>query len=811
MTTAINDIDRLLQGAPVRVIHLGQAQVIVTAAPPLFHLLADGMPEYPEIELEATVIGLTGEVVWTCSGGTLSEVSGATAKLRYADLVAGAATVVASVTYAGEKIIGRASISVVRDGSASAGAKLLELNPSEQVFKINGAGEHAPDVISLTAVGQNLTGTPKFTFASGSGTLAAGTTSSQKILSFDNMVTDTVTIQVEQDGQVDRVTISKLRDGGAGADGVDGITALLTNETVALPASNAGAVSSLTTAVCTMKVYQGATDDTDNWSFSFSPASSAANVAYTINRSTVTVTGMAAGVDAAFIDIKASKSGAASITKRFSLTKSKAGAKGDVGEGSQGQRGTVNIPLTVAGVTWSDSAAAAGLKSGGFGTPIRFDLVTLVNTASGYIETKVWDGDSWEDPGLILNGNLTAPGTILTRALAADAVTAEKIRADAIQARHIAAGAITASSLAVGGDQNNLIPDPRFKDLEWWNLAGQEVSPADWTDAQLATDWKQNASLYMWPNGYVAEDAWTGLMPIVPGATYLIEYRVGFSSDWYGELTIDWHWPLVTFYQNGVPSSGYTWSDGGPIQYASNARGVRTISHVVTIPNDPRLVNSQLRIRRRIQSGSAEIGGFSITRVMDSVLIKDGAITAQKISVTELAAIVAFLGKLQIGPDGHIRQGMTDYKVGKGIWMGMHGGVPKLVVGDPSSGMLEWDGNQLIIQKAKEVSPFRGTLPSIDRRSQANTSSLVTYANLTPTLIDGTGPYTYRWSMNAELGPSGEVVMSGDPRGGSITIKGRGSNLVNVVWVSLEVVDANGAVARLGCQIYWQHGSGQIQ
>ncbi|MDN4061688.1 hypothetical protein QPK31_26075, partial [Massilia sp. YIM B02769] len=296
------------------------------------------------------------------------------------------------------------------------------------------------------------------------------------------------------------------------------------------------------------------------------------------------------------------------------------------------------------------------------------------------------------------------------------------------------------------GDANNLIPDPRFKDLVWWNLAGQEVDPRDWTDSNTISPWKHNASLYLLPNGYVAEDAWTGLMPIVPGGTYLIEYKIGFSNDWYGELTIDWHWPLVAFYQNGVPSSGYTWSDGGPIQYPSNSRGFATVSHVVTIPNDPRLVNSQLRIRRRISTGSAEIGGFSITRVMDSVLIKDGAITAQKISVTELAAIVAFLGKLQIGPDGHIRQGMTDYKVGKGLWMGMHNGVPKLVVGDPSSGMLEWDGNQLIIQKAKEVSPFRATLPSIDRRSQANTSTLVTYATLSPTLTDGTGPFKYRWS-----------------------------------------------------------------
>jgi len=807
MTTAINDIDRLLQAAPVRVIHLGQAQVIVTAAPPLFHLLADGMPEYPEIELEATVIGLTGEVVWTCSGGTLSEVNGATAKLRYVDLVAGAATVVASVTYAGEEIIGRASISVVRDGSASAGAKLLELNPSEQVFKINAAGEHSPAAISLTAIGQNLAGTPRFTFASGSGTLAAGATSSQKVLSFDNMVTDTVTIQVEQDGQVDRVTISKLRDGGNGAAG---ITALLTNETVALPASSAGAVSSLTTAVCTMKVYRGTVDDTDNWSFSFSPASNAANVAYTTDKSTVTVTGMGAGVDAAFIDIKASRDGAAPIRKRFSLTKSKAGAKGEEGTGLQGQRGTVNIPVAITGVAWSDGAAAAGLTNGGYGLPIRFDLVTLVNTAAGYIETKVWDGDTWEDPGLILNGNLTAPGSILTRALAAEAVTAEKINSRGLDIKDRAGNVIFSSGIPLAqqvASNPNLAPN--CMGLTVFNGASKNRNgDARFGDGQFL--WLPETQT----NGlYVAGE--TGALNIPRGAQYTVSFDANCTLA--GSQRRLW----VDLVGDGIDTAGL-----GIIPTTTMTRHKFT----ETMPDLPGATGVRLRVFSTeawgghicIANIKVELGGKE-TPWNDSVITPENASTfilaaaiklamIDKASIGQLSALSAYLGTVELGPNGWLRQGMTDYKVGKGIWMGMHGGVPKLVVGDPNSGMLEWDGNQLILQKAKEVSPFRGTLPSIDRRSQVNTSTLVTYATLTPTLFDGASPYqSYRWSMNAEVGPSGEVVMAGDPRGGSITIKGRGSNLVNVVWVSLEVVDANGAVARMGCQIYWQHGSGQIQ
>ena len=190
------------------------------------------------------------------------------------------------------------------------------------------------------------------------------------------MTSDSVTIRVTQDGLTDTVTIIKLREG---ADGAAAITGMLSNEIVTLPASSAGVVSSFSGAVCSMKVYNGTSDDTANWTFAYAPASSTASLQYTTTTSgTVTVTGMSNSVDSAYVDITASRTGYTSITKRFSVTKSKAGAS------VTGARGAGTY--YVVGSAWSDVAAQAACPGG----PVVNDQVTISNGTVTY--TKRWDG-----------------------------------------------------------------------------------------------------------------------------------------------------------------------------------------------------------------------------------------------------------------------------------------------------------------------------------------------------------------------------------------------------------------------------------
>jgi hypothetical protein len=223
----------------------------------------------------------------------------------------------------------------------------------------------------------------------------------------------------------------------------------------------------------------------------------------------------------------------------------------------------------------------------------------------------------------------------------------------------LGAGSVKTSSLQVGGDQNNLVRDPQFNDLAWWGLTGRTmegVSFGRWADAQQPTRWKHGVSVYLGATTVSNElvVTRTQTMSIVPGATYLVEYQVGFSSDFNGDLSI---W-LHTYNSNantlgpslpggGVPNSGYFFNgNGDPIQYPSNSRGGQDIVKYFTVPANNAVVGCQFIIMRQVRAGTCEIGGFTITRVQDNVLIKDGAITAGKISVGQVSAIAVDVGTL---------------------------------------------------------------------------------------------------------------------------------------------------------------------
>ena len=137
-------------------------------------------------------------------------------------------------------------------------------------------------------------------------------------------------------------SFSKAKTGATGADGTPGASAysmILSNESHTLPAKADGTVISYSGAACTATVYLGVAPDT-GWSFAGSPASSG-TLTYTKSGGTFTITGMAAGTDAAYIDITASKSGQSSITRRFSISKSKTGQTVSVSASTQLIKGTV--------------------------------------------------------------------------------------------------------------------------------------------------------------------------------------------------------------------------------------------------------------------------------------------------------------------------------------------------------------------------------------------------------------------------------------------------------------------------------------
>jgi hypothetical protein len=112
-----------------------------------------------------------------------------------------------------------------------------------------------------------------------------------------------------------------------GTNGQNAITGVLSNESQTIPTDSAGNNGNYAGATTTMFIYNGATDDSANWTVTATPSS---GVTGSLSGKTYTVTNMT--VDTGYVDLTATRSGYPSVTKRFTLTKAKQGTAGSAGQ-----------------------------------------------------------------------------------------------------------------------------------------------------------------------------------------------------------------------------------------------------------------------------------------------------------------------------------------------------------------------------------------------------------------------------------------------------------------------------------------------
>jgi hypothetical protein len=104
-------------------------------------------------------------------------------------------------------------------------------------------------------------------------------------------------------------------------------SARLTRDSVTVPASSDGTVSDFSAATTTFRVYNGATDDTANWTITATPGTGVSGTASgTPANSTYTLTGLAQ--DSGTVTFTASRSGYSSLTSTFTVVKARAGVTG---------------------------------------------------------------------------------------------------------------------------------------------------------------------------------------------------------------------------------------------------------------------------------------------------------------------------------------------------------------------------------------------------------------------------------------------------------------------------------------------------
>jgi hypothetical protein len=621
MATVVNDRDVLIMSATPRFAAATDRAFFVNPESAIFKV-TNGIASPSSFNFTPTLLNMSGTVSYVPSAGLAIAVNGNNFSLAYSDMTVAAGTVVATLVVDGVTYTRTIPVSRIVDGVAP---KILDLGASSQVFKIDKAGVGSPGSIELIAYGQNLAGTPNFTITAGTATLAIGSDNTRKQLTFANMATDLVQVTVTQDGQTDTMTIVKVREG---TDGVSGVTGFLTNESQTVPANLDGSTISMAGATTTMKVFVGAADDSANWAYTASPASAASAITYTLGATNgvLTASAMNAGVDAAYVDINATRQGFASITKRFSIAKSKTGPMGQTGQtGLAGARGNVNLSVVTSGSIWSDAEANAAVVNM-TGTSARArDVVNLYRADRTWAQKRIFDGFNWSILADVFDGSIFVKGSVISDALATGAVTA----------RTLAAGAVTATSVAVGSP-DNLIPDPDINDLAWWGLDGLATA-VDYGAANVG--WKSRRALHFQNRPFI--DVLSKEFSITPSTDYYAEYQSYLSPDFIGNISVYLYLSGYMWNDMGGPSRGYNWGETGlQMDFDGNSpKGFSTWGKAFV--NGPTTIQSKalIRITVQVSAGYAEIGGMSVTRRSGGVLISDKGIKANHIEVDTLQAI----------------------------------------------------------------------------------------------------------------------------------------------------------------------------
>lgn len=252
-----------------------------------------------------------------------------------------------------------------------------------------------------------------------------------------------------------------------------------------------------------------------------------------------------------------------------------------------------------------------------------------------------------------ITANEIAANAITASELAANSVVAGKIAAAAVSTTELAANAITASKLAVG-DFTNVVGDGGMSDIVWW---GQNALPAGSNVEDAPTDggWPINTRWFRIAGLNQAFDVTTPKFATVPGATYRVEYRT-----WTNMGT------FTGYYQPLIHNPSIAWHSMGHIGLPGVNPGVNDSTNAVVSALDTGNQSAnitthgtlgnflQFRFIGQFTGTDRTVLQVKITRVTPSVLIMDGAITADKIvanAVTsdKIAANSIIAGKIAAG------------------------------------------------------------------------------------------------------------------------------------------------------------------
>lgn len=120
MATVINDRDVRLLGATQRTSNLPESTIILSADAPAFHVSTGGVAFPTSITITANLVRLTGTVVFTASGATITDNHDNTATLSYSGMQGDSVVITASLSVGGSNYTKSLKLTKVVDGANGA-------------------------------------------------------------------------------------------------------------------------------------------------------------------------------------------------------------------------------------------------------------------------------------------------------------------------------------------------------------------------------------------------------------------------------------------------------------------------------------------------------------------------------------------------------------------------------------------------------------------------------------------------------------------------------------------------------------------
>lgn len=251
-------------------------------------------------------------------------------------MTADTATIEFKATHKGTEIVKKLSLAKSRKGQPGKNANLLYLSVSNNVIVFDANDVAFPNQrISIVAKLQNISGTATFKAIPYINTtaqpeIALSGSGNDRYISGENWDKRWTSLSVTATigGLSDQTTIYKISE-VKGADGKNTIIGILTNESITISADANGNVPDFTKATGTFQIYDGiALVDPENVTYAVQTQTGATATIGTDGVYRVT----AMSADTATVVFKATYGGV-ERTKQLSIAKSKAGQKGEAGNG----------------------------------------------------------------------------------------------------------------------------------------------------------------------------------------------------------------------------------------------------------------------------------------------------------------------------------------------------------------------------------------------------------------------------------------------------------------------------------------------